>query len=131
MSTILLDSSVLIDILNGLKKRKELIHQLIEEGYFIATCSIIVSEIYAGMLPREQEKTDRFLSHMEYFEINFNIARKAGILKHEWARKGHTLTLSDTIIASLAIERNLMLITDNIKHFPMKELDLRKPEDFN
>jgi predicted nucleic acid-binding protein len=38
------------------------------------------------------------------------------------AKKGTTLALADVTIAAVAIVHGLTLITDNVKHFPMKEL---------
>jgi hypothetical protein len=48
-----------------------------------------------------------------------SFARLAGGLKNTWARKGNTLTLADTIVAAIAIERGCALLTDNRKDFPM------------
>jgi hypothetical protein len=51
-------------------------------------------------------------------------ARLAGGLENTWARKGNTLTLTDTIVAAIAIERGCALLTDNRKDFPMPEVQL-------
>jgi predicted nucleic acid-binding protein len=45
-------------------------------------------------------------------------------LKREHARKGATLSLTDCLIAAVAIHNQLTLMTDNVKHFPMKQLVL-------
>jgi predicted nucleic acid-binding protein len=41
-----------------------------------------------------------------------------------WARKGHTLSLADAIVAAIAIERGCALLTDNRRDFPMPEVQL-------
>lgn len=41
-----------------------------------------------------------------------------------WQKKGRTLTLADTIIAAVAIEERCVLLTDNRKDFPMRELNV-------
>jgi hypothetical protein len=46
------------------------------------------------------------------------------MLRYEWARKGITLTLTDTMIAATALQYGLTLITDNKKDFPMPELTI-------
>ena len=43
---------------------------------------------------------------------------------NQWACKGRTLALADTIVAAAAIENHCVLMTDNRKDFPMPELDL-------
>ena len=46
----------------------------------------------------------------------------AGLLKRDYSRKGVTLATTDVTIAAVAIHHQLTLITDNLKHYPMKEL---------
>lgn len=50
--------------------------------------------------------------------------KRAGLLKRDHSKKGQTLSLSDTTIAAVAMEYNLTLITDNVKHYPMAQLKL-------
>ena len=52
------------------------------------------------------------------------MARLAGELKRGFGKKGTTLSVSDTLIAAVAIQYQLSLITDNVRDFPMKELTL-------
>ena len=51
-----------------------------------------------------------------------DIAKHAGRLKFEWSRKGVTLSTPDTTIAAVALAHQLILITDNRKHYPMPDL---------
>ena len=67
-------------------------------------------------------KTEQFLERLAYYEITRDIAKQAGLLKRDYSKQGHTLTLADTLIAAVCIENDLVLITDNRKHFPMPEL---------
>jgi predicted nucleic acid-binding protein len=123
MSTFLLDTSVIIDVLNGKKGRLELLSKLLLEGHGLASCAINVSEIYTGLRPKEEAATRAFLESLDYLEIPFEVARTAGLIKRDWSKKGHTLTLTDTLLAALAIFHNCTLITDNKKHFPMPQLN--------
>ncbi len=124
MNTYLLDTSVIIDLLNGKRGRHTLLLRLLAEGHLLACCAINVPEVYAGMRPPEQAKTDILIDSFQYVEITKNIARHAGRLKFEWARKGVTLSTPDTTIAAVALAHKLILITDNRKHYPMPELGL-------
>jgi predicted nucleic acid-binding protein len=120
----LLDTSRMIDALNGRRDCKAHLSHLLEEGHTLACCTINVIEIYAGMRPKERAATDDFLKGLEYYEVTWKIAERAGRLRYDWARKGQTLSLADVTIAAVAIEHGLVLLTDNPRHFPMPELSL-------
>ncbi|MBZ5524079.1 MAG: hypothetical protein LAP21_17730 [Acidobacteriia bacterium] len=59
---------------------------------------------------------------LEYYEVTWKIARLAGILKRDYAKTVATLALADVTIAAVALAHDLTLITDNVRHFPMKGL---------
>ena len=129
MATFLLDTSVIIDTINDKRGRRLYLRGLLEAGNLLACCAISVAEIYAGMRPKEEEDTERFLTALEYYPIPFTTARLAGALKRDYRKKGATLSLADTLIAAVALDYHLTLITDNVKDFPMPELVLhRLPE---
>jgi predicted nucleic acid-binding protein len=111
-------------VLNCKRDRDALLKGLLSQGDLLGCCAINVSEVYAGMRPKEEDKTDQLLQSLEYYKIDWNVARLAGLLKRDYAKKGSTLSLTDTTIAAIALEYNLTLITDNVKHYPMPELKL-------
>jgi predicted nucleic acid-binding protein len=121
---LLLDTTVLIDILRLRNQRREWLAEMVRGGHTISTTTLNIAELYAGMRPGEESKTEAFLSGLEPYDINGVDARFAGKLKSTWARKGRTLTLDDAIIAAIAIERGCALVTDNRKDFPMAEVQL-------
>jgi predicted nucleic acid-binding protein len=123
-ATCLLDSTVIIDAINGRNARDELVEQLTEQGTLLACCSINITEVYMGMRPHEAEKTEAVLSSLEFYPVTQEIAKYAGSLYREYRRKGRTLALSDLTIAAVAIVNKLHLATDNLKDFPMPELRL-------
>ena len=118
---ILLDTSVIIDALRYRRGRRELLEQRGQQGDILACSVISVAEVYAGMLPGESGATEEFFQGLECIEVNQEIARQAGGLKYEWARKGRTLDIPDALIAAVALGFNLWLATDNEKDFPMLE----------
>ena len=124
MTVFLPDTSVLIDTLKRKPLRTKLLRGLLSQGHSLACCAVTVGEIYAGMHPGEAASTEEFLSTLLWVETPFAVARKAGALRYEWARKGTTLTLTDTLIAATALHYDLTIITDNQKDFPMPELKL-------
>jgi len=120
---LLLDSSVIIDVLRGRKGRRELLAELTRAGHQVATSALNVAEIYAGMRSSERSETELFLSALDCYPLTLVEARRAGQIKREWAEKGKTLSLADTIVAATALERDCVLMTDNRKDFPMRELE--------
>ena len=124
MATFLLDTSVIIDTINNKKSRRQLLRSLLDQGHVLACCPINVVEIYAGLRPKEEVSTESFLASLDYFLITFTMSRLAGQFKRDFAKKGVTLSVTDTLIAAVAIEHRIFLITDNTKDFPMKELKI-------
>lgn len=124
MATYLLDSSVIIDTLNGKNDRKSLLKNLLLQRHVLACCAVNVVEVFAGMRPSEEKITTSLLSQLEYYDVTWEVARKAGLLRNKWMRKGHTLSFADVTIAAVVLSYNLTLITDNVKHYPMPELKI-------
>ena len=121
---ILLDTTVLIDVLRARANRRSQLVDLVEGGHTLATSALNIGEVYAGMRTGEEAKTDVFLSGLECYPITSAIARRAGTLKSKWAQRGRTLTLADMLVAATALEHNLTLMTDNRKDFPVAGLHL-------
>ena len=59
------------------------------------------------MRTSEADLTGEFMSSLEYYDITRPIARKAGRLKRELARKGKTISLADVTIAAVAMVNRL------------------------
>ena len=119
---LLLDTTVLVDVLRRRKDRLTLLEELVEMGHRLTTSAMCVAEVYAGMRPGEEVRTQGLLAGVPCYPISMAIAVRAGELKCEWARKGRTLTLTDMMIAATALEHGLRLATDNRKDFPMDEI---------
>ena len=124
MATFLLDTSVIIDVLNNKRERPALLLDLVKSGHLLACCPINITEVYAGRRPKEQAATEGFFASLQHIPIAPAAARLAGELKRDYARKGTTLNLGDVIIAAVAIHNHLPLLTDNTKDFPMAALSL-------
>jgi predicted nucleic acid-binding protein len=124
MATILLDSSLIFDALNGKRGRKEFLVQLLQQGNILACCPVNLTEVYAGLRDHERPQTEAFLSKLKFYPITSEIAKEAGLLKRNWRQLGHALSHMDVTLAAIAIHNKLTLLTDNLKHFPMPELQL-------
>jgi predicted nucleic acid-binding protein len=121
---LLVDSTVLIDALRHRRDREAYLTSLVAAGHGLGITAINVGEIYGGMFPREQAEIDALVARMEVYAISEEIARRGGMLKSNWARQGRTLALDDMLIAAVALEFCIPLLTDNVRDFPMPELKL-------
>jgi predicted nucleic acid-binding protein len=124
MATLLLDTTFLIDVLNDRRGRADLMERMILEQHTLACCPINVAEVYAGLRAAQAQETENLLRQLVYVPIRWEAAKLAGDLRRDWARKGQTLTLTDTTVAAVCLTEKLTLVTDNRKHFPMPELSL-------
>jgi predicted nucleic acid-binding protein len=121
---ILLDTSILIDLLRGRADRRKFVRELLLAGHSFAISAINMAEIYAGMRPDEEKQTQGFLTSFECLPVTPAIARRGGLMRNQSAQKGITLHLADTLIAATVVEHGLVLLTDNKKDFPMPEVTL-------
>jgi predicted nucleic acid-binding protein len=129
MPGFLIDTDVLIDALNGKRDAAALLRGLLLEGNTLGCCAVNIAEVFAGTRTSEEPAVAAFLGSLDYHQITPAIARRAGLLKRDWARKGTALSTPDTIIAAVAIEGRLTLVTRNARHFPMPEVRLLSPRE--
>jgi predicted nucleic acid-binding protein len=121
---ILLDTSVLIDVLRRRNGRREALAALVRAHESLATTNLNIAELYAGMRTGEEASTEALLDGLECFDLTGSAARLAGKLKNQYSKRGQTLSLADALIAAISIEERCALLTDNRKDFPMPELQL-------
>ena len=125
MDSCLLDTNVLVLAMRGRPEGLGLLRDLVGGGAKVGCSAVAVGEIYAGMRPHEAERTGELLDELEVYPVTLEIARSAGLLKNEWKVRGYTFTLADMTMAATALAQGLVLITDNLKDFPMAGLRVR------
>ncbi len=124
MSSVLVDTDVLIDFLRGNAKAKEFLSELSERAD--VQCSVIsVGEIYAGMRELEEPATRELIASLIVIPLTEEIAENAGRMKRRV--KGYALELGDCFIAATAIAASAALATNNAKHYPFDGLSLIVP----
>ncbi len=121
---LLLDSSVLIDVLRRQKARRELLARLVSDGHHLSTTVVNVAEIYMGIRLGEESRVQSLFALLDCYALDAETAKRAGLLKSTWGKKGIAISLPDAIVAAIAIDRDCILATDNRKDFPMPELNL-------
>src|SRR5579863_4171020 len=107
MAIYLLDTNIIIDALNEKRNRNVSLFNLAAAGHTLACCPINVAEVYAGIRPKEEERTTALLQSLKFYPITFPIAELAGRLKLDYSRKGRTLSIPDMIVAAVALHHQL------------------------
>ena len=59
-------------------------------------------------------------------DVDLAIADGAGEYLRKF-HKSHALSIGDAVIAATAKEMGVKLVTRNIKHYPMKDIEIIKP----
>jgi len=124
LTTYLFDTDVLIAYLRNYEETIELLQGLAEAGHTLATTSVTVVEIEAGIRPAEEEATRALLDNLTVYQLDYPTARLAGKYIRQHRQQGTTLGLADAIIAATTISHQLILITYNPRHYPMPEIKL-------
>ena len=122
----LIDSSALIDWLKGKPPAVSLFADLVQGGHTLAVNAIAVAEVYSGLGPDERDATDRFVSDLDYWDIDLETATLAGAYRYQFARQGRTLSLPDVIMAAHAIRNGATLVTGNVRDFPMLDVAIHR-----
>ncbi|MBI2499308.1 PIN domain-containing protein [Candidatus Woesearchaeota archaeon] len=116
----LLDTDIIIEYLRGNKK---VIDRLISLSYDeLYTTTISLAELFYGIYQsskkeKNTQKLADFLSNIAVLNIGISSCKLFGKLKSELKNKGELIDNFDLFIASICITNNLILITNNDKHF--------------
>ena len=121
MKTLCIDSTLIIDFLNG---KPEAIKQLqkLKECNILSTTTINVFEVTFGLLRKRDKRVDavaeRFFSSCPTFNLDFAAAKKAAAIAVELAEKGTMINELDALIAgAMLVNGSTTIATANIKNF--------------
>lgn len=120
-----LDSTVLIDYLRG-RPAVERVAALRQSVDVAATTAINVEEIVRGLRPHEQTSAERLFAGLLQLSVDTQAAWQAGAWRRDFASRGITLWQADCLIAATTTQHRGVLVTANVKDFPMAELRLEQ-----
>jgi len=121
----LIDTDVLIWVLRGNKEYEGLLQDLKNKDA-LSLSTITIAEIYKNIYPSEIVKVENFLNEFQIWDVTSLIAKQAGLYWQQYTKNLKNLSLTDCLIAGTANINNLVLVSFNIKHFPMKDIMLLK-----
>lgn len=123
---ILLDTTVLIDHLRGLKEATTYLADVKSRGDELWSVTIVRTEVLAGMRPKEEKPTLKFLAEIDWLDVDQALADRAGDLARRYIKSHPGVDTVDYVVAASADVLDADLATTNLKHFPMFP-ELKKP----
>ncbi len=124
MPDYILDTNILIRAIRSDPEVLDMLQDWVgqKQGLFVSV--VTHTEIMAGMHSHEETKTIDLLETFVSLPIDKAIADQAGRAIYQYRRQGIQLFFADALIAATALAHDLTLVTTNVKHFPMAELQV-------
>jgi predicted nucleic acid-binding protein len=113
----LLDTTLIVDHVNGHEPAMALLHRLYEEGAELFTCDVVVCEALSGGTDEHRAVVLRLLQALDYVATDPDAARSAGDARLQRHRSGGKLGLGDALIAALARGLDATVVTRNRPDF--------------
>lgn len=116
---IVLDSNVLIDIIDQREPAFSYGARLQREGALLGTTAINMAEVLRGVIPetRGAERTAKVLAAFQELPLGPAASRRYGALMHALDRMGASVPALDGLIAAIALENGGRLVTQDAHHF--------------
>jgi predicted nucleic acid-binding protein len=127
LSTYLLDSDVLFDVLKGIERAVRLLRSLRAQGHELAVMTVVIAEVFAGTPPELRDDIELFLGGFRSLPLSDQGARRAGEMRYDFDRLGRPLATTDLLIAATALEHGATLVTRNVRDYPIAELNVLTP----
>ena len=108
---IVLDTSVLIDVLRGVGAAVEFASSLDEPP----ACS----EVLRGLRTQERRPAERLFATLRWVPVDEAVARRAGELGRTFRASHRAISTPDLIVAATAELSSARLATANVRDFPM------------
>lgn len=122
MGAVLLDTTVLIDVLRGRHGALERLARIQRTGDLPYACAVNVEEVYRGLRATETNAAEGLFRGIRVAPLRTEEGRLAGTWRREFAARGVTLAQADCLVAAAAVGVSARLATGNVRHFPMTEL---------
>ncbi len=123
----ILDTTFLVDWMKEIKRQRPgkvsaMSEQLIERGEALRIAVFTIGELYVGVAKasrpaREESAIDLLLNIVEVVGFEVSTAKIFGMLLGRLEMEGRTISDMDALIASVALERDELLVTRNMRHF--------------
>lgn len=93
----------------------------------LATSCVNIAEIERGIRPRERKAATGLLDRLRFLETTREAAARAGRYQAEFEKRGLTIHTADALVAGTARAHGAILLTDNTRDFPMRDVKVEAP----
>jgi hypothetical protein len=122
VAAVLLDTTVLIDLLRGRQGARTRLEALHSAGDVPYVCAVNVEETVRGLERREHSPARALFSGVRIVPLGAAEGWQAGEWRRDFATRGRTLAQADCLVAAAALSLGGRLATGNPRDFPMREL---------
>jgi len=122
VTAILLDTTVVIDLLRGRPDAIQRLRRLRDSGDLACVCAINVEETVRGLRAPEVESARRLFAGLREAALGETEGWRAGEWRREFAARGQTLKQADCLIGAAAVTLGGRLATGNPRDFPFDGL---------
>ena len=124
MADFLPDTNVYIQFSRGNIAATNWFQAALNSGQRVGICPVIMAECLAGAKPEERIGWDEIFAAVAFWQIESGDAKQSGIYRYDFARRGIRLELGDTLIAAVAKRVGATIVTNNVKDFPMTDVQV-------
>jgi predicted nucleic acid-binding protein len=124
MAAVLLDTTVLIDVLRGRDAAVEQLRQLRRQGDTAYLCAVNAEELARGLRSSEADAAARLVAGLRAAPLGSAEGWRAGEWRRDFARRGRTLSQADCLVAAAAGAVDARVVTGNPKDFPMRDVQV-------
>ncbi len=124
MAAVLLDTSVVIDLLRGRPGAVDRLRSARDAGDLPYVCAVTVEETVRGLRESEEAPTRRLFAGLRTAPLDDEEGWQAGEWRRRFAARGQTLSQADCLVAAAALSVGARLATGNSRDFPMDELSV-------
>ncbi len=118
----ILDTTVLIDLMNGRKEAVDRITALLKSGTPTTITAPSIFELFSGLAQSskpaaEKEKIHQVLHRQPRWNLDDASAENAGRIHGLLVKNNQKIEAIDSLIAGIALQHNEPVLTRNVKHF--------------
>lgn len=100
---------------------------LLGAGHWLGTSCVNIAEIERGVRPKERKAATALLERLRFLETGREAAVRAGRYQRTFEKRGRTIHTADALVAGTARAHGAIVLTDNVRDFPMTDLEVQAP----